>query len=118
MARKEDAFCALHTLAEVYATLTGLPVRPRITGSECMTILKQIRDRLTLVSLSETEYVSALESVSATIIGGAAYDAPIARCAVQARAEVLLTWNLRDFTRFGPEVASLVRTPLECQPEK
>jgi hypothetical protein len=25
-------FCALRTLGEVYATLTGLPLRPRITG--------------------------------------------------------------------------------------
>ena len=35
---KED-FCALHTLGEVYATLTGLPVRPRITGPEGVAIV-------------------------------------------------------------------------------
>jgi len=28
--------------------------------------------------------------------GGAAYDVLIARCAVKAGAEILLTWNLRD----------------------
>jgi hypothetical protein len=38
-AGKED-FCALGTLGEVYATLTGLPVRPCITGHDGMTVLK------------------------------------------------------------------------------
>lgn len=49
----KDAFCALRTLGEVYATLTGLPLRPRITGPEGISIVKQIRERLTLITLSE-----------------------------------------------------------------
>jgi predicted nucleic acid-binding protein len=111
-AGKED-FCALGTLGEVYATLTGLPVRPRITGHDGMTVLKQIRDRLTVISLTGQEYVSALESVSGSVVGGAAYDALIAKSAVKAGADVLLTWNLRDFSRFGAEIAQLVKTPIE-----
>lgn len=111
-AGKED-FCALRTLGEVYATLTGLPVPPRITGRDGMTVLKQIRDRLTVISLTEQEYVPALESMSGSVVGGAAYGALIAKCAVKAGAAVLLTWNLRDFTRFGSEVARLVKTPIE-----
>ncbi|MCX6630670.1 MAG: hypothetical protein NTW28_23890, partial [Candidatus Solibacter sp.] len=67
-AGKED-FCALRTLGEVYTTLTGLPVRPRITGPEGVAIVKQIRERLTVVSLSEQEYVSTLEAASPTIVG-------------------------------------------------
>lgn len=111
-AGKED-FCALRSLGEVYATLTGLPVRPRITGPEGIAIVSQIRDRLTLVSLSEAEYVSALEA-SPGIVGGAIYDALIARCAIKARATTLLTWNVRHFIRFGSEIAQLVKTPLEA----
>ena len=30
---------------------------------------------------------------------------------MKAEAEVLLTWNTRDFIRFGPEVANIVKTP-------
>jgi hypothetical protein len=52
--------------------------------------------------------------VSNTVVGGAAYDALIARCAVKAQPDALLTWNVRDFTRFGPDVARLVKTPLEA----
>lgn len=112
-ASRADSFCALRTLGEVYSVLTGLPVRPRITGPDGMAILRQIREKLTIISLSEEEYVSALQSVSETIVGGAAYDALIARCAIKAQADILLTWNVRDFTRFGPDVARLVKTPLD-----
>jgi predicted nucleic acid-binding protein len=114
-AGKED-FCALRTLGEVYATLTGLPLRPRITGSEGMTIIRQITERLTIVALGEREYISALESAaSGAIIGAAVHDALIAHCALKAGAEVLLTWNVRDFTRLGPEITKITKTPLEMQ---
>jgi predicted nucleic acid-binding protein len=112
-AGKND-FCALRTLGEVYATLTGLPLRPRITGPEGISIVKQIRERLTLIALSGQEYFSALELASSgTIVGAAAYDALIAQCALKAGADILLTWNVRDFTRLGSAVAQLVKTPLE-----
>lgn len=107
-------FCALRTLGEVYATLTGLPLRPRITGPEGMRIVEQIRERLTLITLTEQEYVSALGlALSQNIVGTAVYDALIAQCALKAGAEFLLTWNVRDFARFGPAVGSLVKTPLD-----
>jgi predicted nucleic acid-binding protein len=111
-AEKQD-FCGLRTLGEVYAVLTGLPVRPRITGSDGMAIVEQIREKLTIISLSEEEYVSTIRSVSETVVGGAAYDALIAHCAIKAQADVLLTWNTRDFMRFGPEIAKIVKTPIQ-----
>ncbi len=116
LAAGKDDFCALRTLGEVYATLTGLPVRPRITGSEGISIVGQITERLTIVALGEGEYISALESAaSGTIIGAAVYDALIAQCALKAGAEVLLTWNIRDFARLGTAVAKITKTPLELQ---
>ena len=88
------------------------------SSDKTVDILKQICDRLTLISLTAAEYISVIEAGAATVVGGAVYDALIARCALKAGADVLLTWNMRDFTRFGPELASLVRTPLEFQAEK
>jgi predicted nucleic acid-binding protein len=116
LAAGKNDFCALRTLGEVYATLTGLPVRPRITGSEGMSVVRQITERLTVVALGEREYISALESAaSGTIIGAAVYDALIAHCALKVGAEVLLTWNVRDFSRLGASVAKITKTPLEIQ---
>ncbi len=83
----------MRTLGEVYSVLTGLPVRPRITGPDGMAIVKQICDRLTIVSLIQDEYIAAIDAISTSIVGGAVYDALIARCAVKATADLLLTWN-------------------------
>ncbi len=103
---------ALRTLGEVYATLTGLPVRPRITSKDSIAVIKQIRERLTLVTLTEAEYVAALES-NPEIVGVAAYDALIAQCALKCGAEALVTWNTRDFTRLDQDVATRVKTPVD-----
>jgi predicted nucleic acid-binding protein len=88
-------------------------LRPRITGANGIDIVRQIRDRVTLVSLTEVEYIAAIEAASAAIVGGAIYDALIARCAIKAGADVLLTWNQRDFSRFGDQISRLVKTPEE-----
>lgn len=114
-ARREDgSCCALRTLGEVYVTLTGLPVRPRITGPEALSVIDQISECLLVVSLNDTEYRAAFQKLAeAGIIGAAAYDFLIAQCAIKVSADVILTWNVRDFVRFGPEIASRVRTPLE-----
>ena len=101
-------FCALRTLGEVYGVRTGLPMRPRFTGANGIAVLEQIRTRLTVIELTEEEYVSAIQAISETIVGGAVYDALIARCAIKAQSDVLLTWNTRDFARFGPDVSRIV----------
>ncbi len=43
--------------------------------------------------------ISAIRSVSETVVGSAVYDALIAACAVKAGAGVRPTWNSRDFFR-------------------
>jgi predicted nucleic acid-binding protein len=110
-APKSQTFCGLHSLGELYAVLTGLPLRPRIRGSVGAEIVRQVRERLTVVSLSEQEYVAAIEAVQESIVGGAVHDAIIAAAAVKCGAEVLLTWNLRDFQRLPLPNANLVKTP-------
>lgn len=111
-ANKGDSFCALRTLGELYVVLTRLPYRPRITGPEAIRLMHQVRERLTVVSLGETEYLRSLQaSASSAIIGAAAYDGLIARSALVAGADTILTWNTKDFLRLGVEMAGLVRTP-------
>jgi predicted nucleic acid-binding protein len=91
-----------------------LPLRPRITGPEGTRVIDQIRERLTLITLTEQEYVYAIgQASSLAVVGAAAYDALIAHCALKSGAETLLTWNVRDFTRLGSAIARLLKTPLE-----
>jgi predicted nucleic acid-binding protein len=116
-ADKTTACCALRTLGEVFVTLTGLPLRPRITGPEAALMLDEICRRVSLVSLTQQEYRDALSELATTpIVGSATYDFLIAKCAVKEGADVILTWNARDFLRFGAPIASKVRTPSELRP--
>lgn len=111
-ASRKDSYCAAHTLAEVYSSLTRMPGQYRTSPEEGMLLLQDLRDRLTLVALDDDEYWSTLKECSALgITGGTVYDALIARCAVKADAEILYTWNLGHFSRLGPDVAWRIRTP-------
>jgi predicted nucleic acid-binding protein len=111
-ANKNQAGCALHSLAEVYATLTRLPGRQRMSCEQALLFLDEIKGRLNTVALDGEEYYSAIADAAAEgILGGTVYDALIARCALKAKAESILTWNIDHFRRVGSEVARRARTP-------
>ena len=111
-ANKNQAGCAAHSLAEVYATLTRLPGKQRMSCEQSLLFLDEIKDRLRTVTLDGDEYSAAIADAAAEgIVGGMIYDALIARCAMKARAETIYTWNIDHFRRVGPEVAERVRTP-------
>ena len=110
---KDDACCAMHSLAEVYATLTGLrATAPRTTGDHALLFIGNIRERLTLVGLDEQEYIAMLEAAAtAGLSGGAIYDAILSHCALKAGAATIYTWNTKDFLRLPAAIASRVKTP-------
>lgn len=109
---RRSACCSAHSLAEVYATLTGMPAPRRVSGNEALLFLGNMRDRLTLVTLNELEYFQVAEAAAdAGLAGGAIYDAILGRCALKAKAGVIFTWNVKDFLRLGPEIASRVKSP-------
>jgi predicted nucleic acid-binding protein len=106
------AFCAAHSLAEVYATLTRLPGKHRASGEQALRFLEEIDERFHAVALDAAEYrLSIHESAARGITGGTVYDALIGACARKAKAEVIYSWNSRHFLQLGPEIAHLVRLP-------
>ena len=111
-ANKNQAGCAAHSLAEVYATLTRLPGKQRMSCEQTLVFLDEIRNRLKTVVLDGEEYGSAIADAAAEgVLGGMVYDALIARCALKGQAQTIFTWNVDHFRRLGPEVAKRVRTP-------
>jgi predicted nucleic acid-binding protein len=111
-ADKAHDCCAAHSLAEFYAVVTRLPGKHRMNGDQVVLLLDNIRERLTTISLSVEEYRSVLsEAAKAQVFGGMIYDALIARCAQKASCEILYTWNVKHFERFGSDVVKRVRTP-------
>ena len=109
---KRQACCAAHSLAEVYATLTRMPGKYRVSCEQAMLFLAEIRQRLTLVALDEEEYYATIKQASALgVMGGTVYDALLARCALKAGAQTLYTWNVKHFQQLGLEVIKRIRTP-------
>jgi len=109
---KRETCCAAHSLAEVYATLTGMPGKRRVSGNEALLFLGDIRERLTIVALDEHEYCHVAEAcAAANLAGGAIYDAILGHCALTAKAQVVYTWNTKDFLRLPPAIAGRVKNP-------
>jgi predicted nucleic acid-binding protein len=110
--KKNDACCGVHSLAEVYSVLTGMPGKDRASADEALLFLGSIRERLSIVALTDQEYFKALEASAALgVTGGGIYDALLGHCALKTRAEVIYTWNVKHFERLGQEIARRVKTP-------
>jgi predicted nucleic acid-binding protein len=109
---KKGACCGAHSLAEVYAALTGMPHPRRVGGAEALLFLSDVRANLSIISLTDQDYLEAVSAATSSLIfGGGIYDALLAHCAVKAKAEVLYTLNEKHFVRLSPEIASIVRAP-------
>jgi predicted nucleic acid-binding protein len=104
--------CGAHSLAEVYATLTRMPGKRRISGEQAMLFIGNIRERLSIIALNSEEYADALAASAAWgIVGGAIYDAMLAHCAVKSQAQAIYTWNTRHYALCGREIAGRLRAP-------
>jgi len=111
-ASKKRSACAAHTLAEVYATMTALPVKDVIPPDQALLFVQETRDRCAIVTLTEDEYLDAMERAAARgLTSGRIYDALLLRCAAKVRAEVVYTWNLKHFRTIRPDMTDRIRTP-------
>lgn len=110
--KRSSGATAAHCLAEVYAVVTGMQGRNRVSPHEALLFLDDVRQRLSLITLDEEGYTEALSgSVACGISGGAVYDALIGSCALKTKAQALYTWNVRHFQRLGAQIAARVREP-------
>lgn len=110
--KKTTACTAAHCLAEVYSVVTGMPGKDRASPDEALLFLRDVRERLTMLTLNEREYFKVLQDAAAAgISGGTTYDAIIAQCALKAKAQTVYTWNLKHFARVGPQIVSRIREP-------
>ncbi len=108
-----DMVVATHTLAELYAVLTRLPARPKISpGTAARLIRENVEAPATIVSLSATDYRSVIKDLSERgIAGGTVYDALIAKAARRSSADRLLTFNPDDFERVWPNGTEIIHVP-------
>ena len=111
-ATKQKSACALHALAEVYATMTALPVKEVIPPDQALLFVEEARARLTIVTLTEDEYSRTMEQAAVRgLASGRISDALLLLCAAKCEAEVIYTWNLKHFRDVRPDLAERMRTP-------
>ncbi|MGH7925981.1 MAG: type II toxin-antitoxin system VapC family toxin [Candidatus Binatus sp.] len=111
--RADRGFISLHSVAETYAALTRLPVRPRIQPAEAARMLTEsILPHFQAVPISRKDYLDALKTVVDRGLSGAKiYDALIVGCAARSGAERIYTFNLSDFRDLAPNLADRISAP-------
>jgi predicted nucleic acid-binding protein len=103
-AGRDKGFMGLHSIAEVFAALTRLPVQPRIHPVEAARIVTDnILPHFEVVSLGKEDYLEVLNTMaSCGWIDAKVYDALLLRCAGRCAVERIYTFNLRDFRQLAP----------------
>lgn len=101
-----------HGLAELFATLTALPLKPRLHAADVERIIRQsILACFTLIPLSANDYGDAMQlTVKQNLASGAIYDALHLIGARAAACHTLYTLNLRHFRALAPG-DSIIATP-------
>jgi predicted nucleic acid-binding protein len=104
---------AAHSLAELYAILTTLPVHPPISPAVARQLIRQnVLDDFEVVALSDSDYTAVIDHLSESgIAGGATYDALILRAASKAIVDQVITLNDKDFRRVYPDLADKIVSP-------
>jgi len=109
-----DGVVATHTLAELYAVMTRLPLRPAIPPTVALQLIQENLEGFQTIALSAADYRAVLRRLEKlNLAGGAVYDALIAQAALKAKAERLLTLNSGHFRRLGQDVEAIVLVPGE-----
>jgi predicted nucleic acid-binding protein len=111
-AEKKHSACALHTFAEVYATMTALPVKPLIPPEQVFLFIQEMRQRLSPISLDPAEYYDTIQKAADRgLTNGRVYDALLLGCAAKSKAQIIYTWNLKHFHSIAPQFAPRIQTP-------
>jgi predicted nucleic acid-binding protein len=103
-AGQDKGFMVLHSIAEVFAARTRLPVQPRIHPVEAARIVTDnIVPHFEVVSLGREDDLEALNTLaSGGWIGAKIFDALLLRCAARCAVERIYTFNLGDFKQLAP----------------
>lgn len=111
--KEVDLIISGHSLLELFAVLTRLPLTPRISGATATyLIMEAIEQHAEIILLDVIEYKEILkEMVTLGFSGGVIYDAVILKAAEKAGAEAVITFNMKDFKRLRPKDTDWIRVP-------
>lgn len=112
-ARKDQGYMSFHSIAEMYAALTRLPVQPRIHPAEAARIITDnILPHLETVTVGKRDYTEALRVVAHEGWPGAKiYDVLLIGCAARSGVERIYTFNLAGFRQLAPNLEGKICAP-------
>lgn len=110
---RDRGFVSAHSLAEIYAILTRLPIHPRIAPLIARRLIEEnVAGSCEVISLSSEDYVAVLDHLANSgIKGGVVYDALILQVAMKAGIDRVVTLNESDFKRIYPQLADRISAP-------
>jgi predicted nucleic acid-binding protein len=107
-----NSSCAAHTLAEVYASLTGMRPPNRFHPEQAMVVVDGFRAKFRCVELSADEVLNTARGVAGLgLSGGIIYDGLLLTCARKVNADRIFTWNVRHFRMVAPDLAGRIVEP-------
>ena len=108
-----EGFVATHSLAELYAALTTLPVRPRISTLSARRLIRENVEKILKVrTVTSADYRRVLDDLSQLeLTGDRVDDGLTARMAEKLKVGKLLTLNTDDLLRVWPEGKGVVQEP-------
>jgi predicted nucleic acid-binding protein len=111
--KTDTGLVAAHSVAELYAILTTLPIHPRIAPMLAQQLIQQnVLNLCEIVSLSDTDYTAIVKHLAEKELpGGIIYDALIVYAGLKAEVDRLVTLNPKDFRRIYPEYADKIVSP-------
>jgi len=111
--REVRGIVALHSLSETWSVISAFPRSPvPSTESVAAFVLGKVAADLEVVTPSIEDYRDAIGAMAlAGIRGGAIFDALILQAARKAKADLVLTFDVKDFRRVAPDLAKRIRSP-------
>lgn len=107
-----SAAATSHALAEAWATMTALPVQPPLSPALVDRVLERFRTHVEVLELSWEDYSAAMRRCSDRgLRSGPVYDALHLAAAERWEADLLLTFNVQDFTRLSVESSPRIVAP-------
>ena len=112
--KEDEGFVSAHSLAEMYAILTKLPVPFRHTAEQALlSIEENVLKYFHVGVLTATDYAAILrESAVTGIEGGMIYDALMLKSACKADVQRVFTFNLKHFHSIASKsMKALIESP-------
>lgn len=107
--RRTVLHIASHSLAEAYSVITRSPEPIRLDPRTAFETIERNLENISPVALTEKESFDTIRRLASRDLGGGiVYDALILAVARKAKAEIIVTFNDRDFLRLDPAPIRIV----------